>query len=64
MRKGAAALVLAAAAGAAAWRRRQGRRGAHVDLYFADGSMISLDEASEEASRLLPLAHELVTAFR
>ena len=65
MRKGLAALALAGtAAGAALWRGRRGRRREHVDLYFADGSMISLADDSEEARRLLSLAHEMVSGAR
>jgi hypothetical protein len=63
MRKGAL-LVLAGVAGAAfAWRRRAGTS-EHVDLHFADGSMISLADESDETRRLLPLAHEVLEAAR
>jgi hypothetical protein len=65
MRKTATALVVAGAAAATAvWRRRQERRREHVDLYFADGSMISLAEGTDEAARLLPLARDVLTAAR
>ena len=65
MRKTATAVVLAGAAAATAvWRRRQERRREHVDLYFTDGSMISLGEGSDEAARLLPLARDVLTAAR
>ena len=57
-----------AAAGAAAalavWRRRRGRRREHVDLYFADGSMISLAADSPQAQRLLPLAQRVLAEAR
>ena len=38
-------------------RRRPRARRERVDLYFEDGSMVSLAEGSPEAARLLPLAH-------
>jgi hypothetical protein len=43
---------------------RRGRAHERVDLYFADGSLVSLDGASPEASRLLPPAHEALRAAR
>ncbi len=59
-----ALLVSAAAvAGAVVWRRRAKRR-ERVDLYFADGSMVSLEEGSLQADRLLPLAHDVLAAAR
>jgi hypothetical protein len=41
-------------------RRRAARRQARVDLYGTDGSMQSFTEGTAEASRLLPIAHELL----
>jgi hypothetical protein len=59
-----ALLVSAAAvAGAVLWRRRS-RRKERVDLYFADGSMVSLEQGSLEADRLLPHAHQVLAAAR
>jgi hypothetical protein len=46
------------------WRRRSARRRERVDLYFADGSMVSLEQGSLEADRLLPLAHGVLGAAR
>ena len=65
MRRGAAALVLAAGSAAAAvlWRRSRTSR-THVDLYYTDGSMVSLSAGSPEAERLLPLAREVLVAAR
>jgi hypothetical protein len=65
MRKAAAALLVAAGStlGAALLRRSRGRR-SHVDLYFTDGSMVSLPEGSPEADRLIPLARDVVSAAR
>jgi len=57
------ALLVSAAAvtGAVLWRRRS-RRKERVDLYFADGSMVSLEQGSLEADRLLPHAHQVLAA--
>lgn len=49
-------------AGAALLRRRTARRRERADLYFDDGSMVSLVEGSAEAERLLPLAREVLRA--
>ena len=43
---------------------RRGRARERLDLYFADGSMLSLDGASPEAARLLSLAHDGIHAGR
>jgi hypothetical protein len=37
---------------------RRGRAHERVDLYFGDGSMVSLDGASAEAASLLSLARD------
>jgi len=59
------ALLVSAAAvtGAVLWRRRS-RRKERVDLYFTDGSMVSLEQGSLEADRLLPHAHQVLAAAR
>ena len=36
----------------------------HVDLYFADGSMVSLETGSADGDRLLPLARRALAAAR
>jgi hypothetical protein len=62
MRRSAAALVGVAAglvAGAAFIRRRTVDRD-RVDLYYEDGSMVSLSNGSADAERLLPLAREIL----
>ncbi len=51
-------------AGAVLFRRRAARRRERVDLYFDDGSMVSLVEGSSEAERLLPLARDVLQAAR
>jgi hypothetical protein len=43
---------------------RRGRGRERVDLYFADGSMVSLEGGSPEAARLLPSAHDALRAAR
>lgn len=59
------ALLVSAAAvtGAVLWRRRS-RRKERVDLYFADGSMVSLEQGSLEADRLLAHAHRALAEAR
>ena len=44
------ALVAGSVAGAVVFRRRSTRRRDRVDVYFEDGSMISLGDGSPEAS--------------
>jgi hypothetical protein len=63
MRKAAWLAAGAAVAGLVALRRSAGGR-EHVDLYFSDGSMVSLASGSEEAERLVPLAAEVLSAAR
>jgi hypothetical protein len=53
------ALVGAASfAGTLIYRRRTERNRTRVDLYFEDGSMVSLAAGSPDADRVLPLATE------
>ena len=42
------------------YRRRTARRRERVDLYYEDGSMVSLPEGSPGAERLLPIAHDVL----
>ncbi len=51
-------------AGALFLRRRSARNREHVDLYFADGSMVSFADESPEAARLLPLARRVLSEAR
>lgn len=53
-----------AAAAAAYWLRRTGSPREHVDLYFADGSMVSFAPGSPEGDRLLPIARRVLAAAR
>ena len=55
-------LAAGSLAGTLLVRRRAARRRERVDLYFADGSMVSLVEGSPEAERLLPLARNVLSA--
>ncbi len=51
-------------AGSVLYRRSTGRRRERVDVYFDDGSMVSLVEGSPEADTLLPVAREVLAAAR
>ena len=53
-----------ALAGTAAYRRWLGGNEERLDLYFDDGSFVTLVEGSAEAARLLPLARQVLTAAR
>ena len=67
LRRKLTATVLIAAgsvAGALFWRSRAGKRSEHVDLYFADGSMVSFAADSAEGARLLPLARRVLSEAR
>jgi hypothetical protein len=57
-------LLLGTLVGAIAYRRRFARREERVDVYYEDGSMVSLVERSAEAERLLPLARDVLDAAR
>jgi hypothetical protein len=66
MRRSAAAVLGLAGgmlAGAALIRRRSADR-ERVDLYYEDGSMVSLSNGSPDAERLLPLAREILRKTR
>ena len=56
-------LVGGALVGAAFIRRRAGQR-ERADLYFEDGSMLSLTNGSADAERLIPLAREIIRSTR
>jgi hypothetical protein len=51
-------------AGSVLYRRSTGRRRDRVDVYFDDGSMVSLVEGSPEAEKLLPVARDVLSAAR
>jgi hypothetical protein len=48
----------------AAFFRRQGAARERADLYFEDGSMMSLTNGSPGADRLLPLARDVIRQAR
>ena len=57
--------VVTGALAGIAWARRTGaRRRERVDLYYADGSMVSLGDGSPEAERLLALGRDALGAVR
>ena len=66
MRRSAALAVgvLGGLLAGAAFVRRQTAHRERVDLYFEDGSMLSLTDGSPGAERLLPLAREIITRPR
>lgn len=61
---GFAGFATGLAAGAALYRRASRGQRERVDLYFADGSMVSLGDGSPGASELLPLARSVLAAAR
>ena len=61
---GLAALVGLALAVASFVRRGAGRRRERVDLYYDDGSMVSLPDGSPESDRLLALGRDALRAAR
>jgi hypothetical protein len=66
MRRSAAAVlgVLGGLLAGAAFIRRQTAHRERADLYFEDGSMLSLTDGSPGAERLLPLARQLISEAR
>ena len=61
---GLGALVGFALAVASFVRRGAGRRRDRVDLYYDDGSMVSLPDGSPESERLLALGRDALRAAR
>jgi len=66
MRRSAAAVlgVVGGLLAGAAFIRRQGGRRERADLYFEDGSMLSLSNGSPGAERLIPLARDIIRQVR
>jgi hypothetical protein len=57
-------LVGVAFAGIVVYRRRFLARRERVDLYYEDGTLVSLEDGSDGAGRLLPLARDALHAAR
>ena len=57
-------LVGIALAGIVVYRRRSAARRERVDLYYENGSLVSLDDGSDGAARLLPLTRDVLRAAR
>ena len=53
---------VASFAGTLVYRRHTERNRTRVDLYFEDGSMVSLAQGNPDADRVLPLAGEALAA--
>ena len=53
-------LAAGSLAGSLLVRRRTARRRERVDLYAADGSVVSFPEGTAAADTLLPIVHELL----
>jgi acetyl-CoA carboxylase carboxyltransferase component len=65
MRRFLAVLALGGGALAGIGLLRRGREARErVDLYFDDGSMVSLAASAPEAARLLPLARRVLASTR
>jgi hypothetical protein len=51
-------------AGTAVYRRLFGSKRERLDIYFDDGSFVTVGDGSPDAERLLPLAHLVLAAVR
>jgi len=57
-------LAVGSAAAAIVFRRRAARQRERAELYFADGTMVSLSDGSPGAEQLLAHARELLSTAR
>jgi hypothetical protein len=57
-------LVGVAFAGVVVYRRRFATRRERIDLYYEDGSLVSLEQGSGGGDGLLPLAHDVLRSAR
>jgi hypothetical protein len=66
MRRSAAAVlgIVGGMIAGAAFIRRQTAHRERVDLYYADGSMLSLTDGAPGSERLLPLARDILRTAR
>ena len=61
-RVGAIALATGSVVGTVVLRRRKRRLQTRVDLYFADGSMVSLPEGDDHVAAIVPAANAIIHA--
>ena len=61
-RAAAFALAVSSLAGTVLVRRRRNRLQTRVDLYFEDGSMLSLGDEAPETGAIVPAAREILAA--
>ena len=64
MGKGKFALALVAAGSVAFFMRKRKRRRERIDLYYDDGSMVSLEPGTVGAGRVAPYASDALRAVR
>lgn len=66
MRRSVAALlgILGGMLAGAAFIRRRAAHSERADLYYEDGSMMSVGNGSADAERLFPLAREVIRTSR
>lgn len=64
MAKGKFALALVAAGSVAYFLRKRRDRRERIDLYYDDGSMVSLEPGTLEAGRVAPYASDALRAAR
>ncbi len=57
-------LTVGSLAGTIFYRRRSARNRERIDVYYEDGSMVSLAEGSPEAATVLPLARRILDTAR
>jgi hypothetical protein len=57
-------LAVGSLGGTVFYRRRATRRRERVDVYYEDGSMVSLAEGSPEAATVLPIARRILDTAR
>jgi len=59
-----AGLALAGSVAGAILLRRRARQRERVDVYFEDGSLVSLSDGSADAATILPLARRILETAR
>jgi hypothetical protein len=63
-RPSALALILGTLALVVFLRRQKVARGEHVDLYYEDGSMVSLENGASESQRMLEVARGVLRGLK